>query len=42
MISLQLQRHGETAHMTGMLSWMAVYFLERTSQGGAVVELLFV
>lgn len=30
MISLGLQRHGGIAHMTGMLPWMAMYFLGKT------------
>ena len=38
---MQLQRHGGIAHVTGMLSWMATYFLGKTGQQGKVVELLF-
>ena len=40
-ISLQLQRHGGTAHMTGMLSQTATCFLGNTGLQGEVVELLF-
>lgn len=41
-ISLQLQRYGRIAHMTGIMSCMAVNFLERTGQRGKVVELIFI
>jgi len=39
--SLQSQRHGGTAHMTGMLSRMATHSLGKTGQQGEVVELVF-
>lgn len=39
MISLQLQRYGETACITGILSWMVTYFLGKRPerQGGGVL-----
>lgn len=31
-----IERHGSTARMTGMVSGMAMYFLEKTDQQGEV------
>lgn len=39
-MSLQLQRRGGIAHMTGMLSGVATSFLGKTDQQGEVEELL--
>ena len=38
---MQSQRYGETAHMTGMLSWMAMSSSGKTGWQGEVVELLY-
>lgn len=41
MILLWSWRHGRTACITGMLSWMAIHFLGKSCQWGNAAELLF-
>jgi len=41
MISLQSQTHGATVPMTGSLSWIAMYVLEKTRLQSKVVGLIF-
>ena len=41
-ISLWSWRHDGAAHMTEMVSWMAMYFLRKAEQQREVAEFVFV